>query len=423
MPINVGKNLKISPTNDTKISRFVRDYSNIHDAIVSEYPDTSQPVMLSDVLEVLITKYTLSYSELPNGATFVWKLGSTTLTNPCELPAGCVVDYTLTFSNGSKNVGSFIVSDNYTFDLSTLQPNKFILTITANKTLTSVRVYHNYVDDSSPYTTYTSFTNNTLSVECDKNENVRISAKCAGWTEINKLTDDQNIVDSKHIYSNITQNISDSFSFNYTAYDSIRIFLKDENNNYVEMTNDPYWNYITWTPSDSNKFNPVGVIQRTSPSPDYYNSYKDSNISVDYEINIPNYVPVTGTFEATQTQPTQYYEQTKTILPICTYTIVPNPSDATVTLAASGYNTVSGVGTQSITIAKGTTVAWIVQKQGYGTLSDTKVVNSTLSETKELERGEHSLDITDYNYTLDENYNLTLTYWTKSTNDVVVPNV
>ena len=384
MPINAGKNLKISPTNDTKVSRFVRDYSNISDYISSQYPDTSQPVMLSDVLEALITKYTLLYTGLPEGATFIWKLGNTILTNPCELPSGCVVDYTLTFSNGSKNVGSFIVSDNYTFDLSTLQPNKFILTITANKTLTSVRVYHNYVDDSSPYTTYTSFTNNTLSVECDKNENVRISAKC-GLPQI--------------------------------------IRLATENNNYVEMTNDPYWNYITWTPSDSSKFNPVGVIQRTSPSPDYYIAYKDSNISVDYEINIPNYVPITGTFEATQTQPTQYYEQTKTILPICIYTIVPNPSDATVTLAASGYNTVSGVGTQSITIAKGTTVAWIVQKQGYGTLSDTKVVNSTLSETKELERGEHSLDITDYNYTLDENYNLTLTYWTKSTNDVVVPNV
>ena len=113
MPINVGKNLKISPTNDTKISRFVRDYSNISDYISSQYPDTSQPVMLSDVLEVLITKYTLSYSELPTGATFIWRYGSTTLTNPCELPAGCVVSYELTYSDDSKSVGSFVVSGNF----------------------------------------------------------------------------------------------------------------------------------------------------------------------------------------------------------------------------------------------------------------------------------------------------------------------
>ena len=33
MPIDIGKNLKIIPTNDTKVSKFVRNYDQVHDYI------------------------------------------------------------------------------------------------------------------------------------------------------------------------------------------------------------------------------------------------------------------------------------------------------------------------------------------------------------------------------------------------------
>ena len=38
MPINIGKNLKIEPTNDTKVSKFVRNYDQIHNYIEEQNP-------------------------------------------------------------------------------------------------------------------------------------------------------------------------------------------------------------------------------------------------------------------------------------------------------------------------------------------------------------------------------------------------
>lgn len=50
-----------------------------------------------------------------------------------------------------------------------------------------------------------------------------------------------------------------------------------------------------------------------------------------------------------------------------TFTINPNPTSATVTLSATGYSTVSGTGSKSITVANGTTVNWRVEASGYTT--------------------------------------------------------
>lgn len=50
-----------------------------------------------------------------------------------------------------------------------------------------------------------------------------------------------------------------------------------------------------------------------------------------------------------------------------TFTINPNPTSATVTLSATGYSTVSGTGSKSITVANGTTVNWSVSASGYTT--------------------------------------------------------
>jgi hypothetical protein len=48
-----------------------------------------------------------------------------------------------------------------------------------------------------------------------------------------------------------------------------------------------------------------------------------------------------------------------------TFTITPDPTSATVTLSATGYSTVSGTGSQSITVANGTEVNWSVSADGY----------------------------------------------------------
>ena len=50
-----------------------------------------------------------------------------------------------------------------------------------------------------------------------------------------------------------------------------------------------------------------------------------------------------------------------------TFTLNPTPTSATVTLSATGYSTVSGTGSRSITVANGTTVNWSVSASGYTT--------------------------------------------------------
>ena len=49
------------------------------------------------------------------------------------------------------------------------------------------------------------------------------------------------------------------------------------------------------------------------------------------------------------------------------FTVNPTPSTATVTLSATGYSTVSGAGSKSITVANGTIVNWSVSASGYTT--------------------------------------------------------
>lgn len=70
-----------------------------------------------------------------------------------------------------------------------------------------------------------------------------------------------------------------------------------------------------------------------------------------------------------------------------TFTITPDPDNATVTLSATGYSTVSGTGSQSITVANGTTVNWSVSADNYITRTgnwtadgEDKTENITLSE-------------------------------------------
>ena len=80
-------------------------------------------------------------------------------------------------------------------------------------------------------------------------------------------------------------------------------------------------------------------------------------------------IPVTLTAVSTPTQPTTY-----------TFTINPTPSDATVTLTASGY-TQSG---NSITVPSGTSVAWKVSATGYTEKTGTHTVTKTESKSVAL---------------------------------------
>lgn len=58
-----------------------------------------------------------------------------------------------------------------------------------------------------------------------------------------------------------------------------------------------------------------------------------------------------------------------------TFTINPDPTSATVTLSATGYSTVSGTGSESITVANGTKVNWRVEASGYTTRTGSWTIN------------------------------------------------
>ena len=229
MPINVGKNLKISPTNDTKVSRFVRDYSNISDYISSQYPDTSQNLILKDLLDVLIRKYTLSYSNLPAGATFVWTCNGQTLGNNVEVPVNSLVEYTLTFFDDSRYSNSFVVSDNFSLDLSTLEANQYLVTITSDKTLSYLGVDRYYGTSQQIHYTVQSFVNNTYTFYADKNEPIKLVPLCNDYTY-----DDKSLSNMGHPYNyTVTQNINCNAIFPYVAWKSYDIGLKDENDKVI----------------------------------------------------------------------------------------------------------------------------------------------------------------------------------------------
>ena len=66
-----------------------------------------------------------------------------------------------------------------------------------------------------------------------------------------------------------------------------------------------------------------------------------------------------------------------------TFTINPNPTSATVTLSATGYSTVAGTGSKSITVANGTIDNWRVSADGYTGQSGTWTANGA-NETKSV---------------------------------------
>ena len=102
-----------------------------------------------------------------------------------------------------------------------------------------------------------------------------------------------------------------------------------------------------------------------------------------------------------------------------TYTIVPYPNDATVTLAASGY-TQQG---NSITVPKGTNVVWMVAKDGYETQSGNVTVTSTQSVNVVLEESTiYGVDVTDYQYT-NNNGICVLTQYTGEGGNIITPGI
>ena len=70
----------------------------------------------------------------------------------------------------------------------------------------------------------------------------------------------------------------------------------------------------------------------------------------------------------------------ETIVEKYTFTINPTPNDAIVTLAATGYDTVTGSGSRSIRVDYGTDVRWSVTKSGYTSKSGSKTITGAVTD-------------------------------------------
>ena len=103
--------------------------------------------------------------------------------------------------------------------------------------------------------------------------------------------------------------------------------------------------------------------------------YSVSNVTITGNINI--YIPAAASSGGGST--TNY-----------TFTINPTPTSATVTLSATGYSTVSGTGSKSITVANGITVNWSVSQSGYTPQQGTWTANGK-NESKSVKLDQASV--------------------------------
>jgi len=388
MPINIGKNLKIQPTNDTKVSKFVRSYDKIYNYIEEKYQDETQNISLYDLLTSMLETYTISYDNVPTGATFTWKIGSQTLTNPATVYSGQVVEYELLYSDDSKCVGSFTVDDDYVLDVSELEPNQYLISITSDKTLRSLHVTRHYGTPDSYVIDYTMDSSNVYTLYADKNEVISYWGTTSGYSGIERDLDIYGV----NYQLTVIQNNNISIPFPYEAFICLLIELDDENGN--QITNlAPYYDSITFSGTSSN------FDYKRDYYPSYFAVWTEKNNTISWNINISGYGPISDSAVVGTTT----VMKTNTLVPYCSYTLTPIPSDSTVTLAASGYNTVSGVGAQTITVLKGTNVVWMIEKDDYETGSGTTTVTTNpQSETQEIEMRNFKVNIDDYEYTLED---------------------
>lgn len=100
----------------------------------------------------------------------------------------------------------------------------------------------------------------------------------------------------------------------------------------------------------------------------------------------------------------------------CKITINPLPSDATVTLTASGYTQVGN----SIIVKTGVIVQYSVSKTGYETASGTITASGNQTITIILYP---QIDLSDYEYNTTSQHNVTLTKYIGLTEDITTPSI
>ena len=176
----------------------------------------------------------------------------------------------------------------------------------------------------------------------------------------------------------------------------------------------PTINYYTLTivptPSDATVTFNIGEVHGNSVT-------VPEDTEITYTVSKSGYITKTGSKVVTKNE-TIYVSLSE--IQYYTLTIIPTPSNANVTLSASGYNTVFGAGQQSITVRENTPVAYTVNATDYVTASANIILNETKTLNVILKNG---LDLSNYEYTITPTNNVTLTEYIGTSTEIVTPHL
>lgn len=154
--------------------------------------------------------------------------------------------------------------------------------------------------------------------------------------------------------SNLSENTDITYTVEATGYDtktgSVNI-VSDVN---MTVALDSQYATITLI---TNAPNPTIVLEAAGYTQQGNSITVPVGTRVDYTISAPDYVTRQNAIYA---DIDKTYNIPLSLQGDCTFTIAPRPSETEVTLSCEGYDTVSGTGTQSISVLSGSTVNYII---------------------------------------------------------------
>lgn len=320
MVVSLHKNLVLIDSDDAFISDFSANFEYQYNYINNLYPDTSATLKLYDVLKAFASYVTLQYTGLPSGASAEWFLPEGNESNAkVDVIKGSLIPYVVTFADTSKYIGYHRANEDWILDCTNLESNTVILTISPTPSDATVLLS---IEGGNPF----NFHQVGNSITVSPGTKVKYTVSKTDY-----------ITQSNVIEVNETQTVD------------------------ITLSETLYTYIIHPTPSDAT------VTLAAAGYTQSGNSIQvPKGTTVNWTVSKANYVSQSGTKVVNDN-----YADNITLKELLTFTIMPTPSNATVTLIATGYTQIGN----SIKVPYGTTVMWMVEKEGYITRSGSKIVS------------------------------------------------
>ena len=260
-------------------------------------------------------------------ATATDTTGTITLTNiklikneatKLEVIKGSLVPYAITFADTSKYIGYHRANDDHIFDFSNAESNTVTLTIIPMPLYATVVLE---VEGGNPF----DFEQDGYSITVSPGTKVRYTVSATDYITQSNVIE---VNESQVVEINLSKTL-----YTYTIHPT------------------PFYATVTLTATGYTQVgNSIQVPRGTS---------------VNWVVSENNYVSQSGTKVVNDN-----CADNISLKALVEFTVTPTPSDATVTLIATGYSQVGN----SIKVPYGTTVMWMVEKEGYTTRSGSKIM-------------------------------------------------